>query len=387
MNYSKQSIDEDDVTAVIEVLHSDYLTQGPTVKKFEDAIAERVGAKHAVAVSNGTAGLHLACLAAGVSPEGRGITSTLSFVASANCLLYAGMEAHLTDIDPKTLGIATTKLEQVLTKKNIDIVIPVHFAGLASNSREIKEMSQSSCIIEDACHALGGTYDDGSPVGCGKYSDMSVFSFHAIKPITTGEGGLVVTNNDNYAHRLRLLRNHGIERDPGYFEANSDQRGNFPPWFYEQQSLGFNYRLSDIQAALGLSQLNKLEKFCCRRREIALHYDEAFSSLPFRIFHSSPAQRNRSGLHLYLIHIDWENLEINRADFMQNLSKNNINTQVHYIPIHLQPYYARSHKYEPGVFSAAEHYYNGCLSLPLFAAMTDEDVERVVINIKKAFEI
>jgi len=387
VNYGSQCIDEDDISAVIKVLRSDYITQGPVVTQFESAIAERVGAKHAISVSNGTAGLHLACMAAGTDQNSRGVTSTLSFIASANCLIYTGAEADLIDIDPATLNMSAKRLQQHLNQNEADIVIPVHFAGLASDNAAIKEISGPRCIIEDACHALGGTYEDGSPIGSGKYADMTVFSFHPVKPITTGEGGMVVTNNDEYARQLRLMRNHGIERDVSRFSTTKSQSKKPLPGYYEQQTLGFNYRLNDIQAALGLSQLGKLDKFLARRREISLYYDQVFSELPIEIPHSDQKNRNRSGLHLYLIHVNWEKIGRNRADFMGYLASNNIGSQVHYIPIHRQPYHVERYGYKPQEFSATEHYYSGCLTLPLFPAMTDEDVELVVQIVKSAFEI
>jgi UDP-4-amino-4,6-dideoxy-N-acetyl-beta-L-altrosamine transaminase len=387
INYGRHDIDEEDISAVVKVLRSDFVTQGPVVAQFESAIAERVGAKHAIAVSNGTAGLHLACMVAGADQNSRGVTSTLSFVASANCLIHAGAEADLIDIDPATLNLSAKHLKRHLDQNEAEIVIPVHFAGLATDNAAIKEVSGSRCIIEDACHALGGTYEDGSPIGSGKYADMSVFSFHPVKPITSGEGGMVVTNNDEYARRLRLIRNHGIERDEARFSSTEGLTKESLPWYYEQQALGFNYRLNDIQAALGLSQLGKLDKFLSRRQEISLHYDQAFSDLPIEIPHSNPKYRSRSGLHLYLIHVDWKKIGTNRADFMRYLAGNNINTQVHYIPIHRQPYHVERYGYEPQDFAAAEHYYYGCMTLPLFPAMTDEDVELVVKVVKSEFEI
>jgi UDP-4-amino-4,6-dideoxy-N-acetyl-beta-L-altrosamine transaminase len=387
IGYGRQSIDRSDIDAVVATLNSDYLTQGPAVERFEGALAERVGARHAVAVSNGTAALHLACLAAGVGPGDRGATSAITFAASANCIAYCGGEVAFIDIDRDSLGLSRPALAQLLAGDSpLKTVIPVHMAGLADGVAEIRALTGRLPLIEDAAHALGGTYACGRPVGCGAYSDMAIFSFHPVKSITTGEGGAIVTNDGDLARRLRMLRNHGLERDPQYFtSADAFEGGHARPWHYEQTLLGFNYRMTDIQAALGLSQLAKLDRFLARRRDIARRYDDAFGKLAnLRLPQSAPTQRARSGLHLYIAEIDFDALKTTRARFMARLRERGIGSQVHYIPVYRHPYYANRYRLDPARFANAEAYYSRCLSLPLFPAMTDEDVERVVTAVSEA---
>src|SRR5262245_30513187 len=318
LGYGRQSIDRADVEAVVEALNSDFLTQGPTVGRFEAALAERCGARHAIAVSNGTAALHLACLAAGIGPGDVGLTPAITFAASANCIRYAGGEAAFADIDPATLGLSPRALEQVLAASpQIKAVIPVDLAGLACGSAEIRRLAGNRVVIEDAAHAIGGSYADGRPIGSGAHCDMTIFSFHPVKAMTTGEGGAVLTNDPELARRVRLLHSHGIERDPTRFTGpNTREDGRAKPWLGEQQMLGFNYRLTDVQAALGLSQLAKLDRFLHRRREIARRYDEAFGTLSaMRLPQSSPAERARSGHHLYIVIVDFERLRTTRTAF------------------------------------------------------------------------
>ena len=279
-------------------------------------MAERVGARHAVAVSSGTAGLHIACLAAGVGPGDRGLTAAITFAASANCLLYAGADAGFVDIDRDALGMTPAMLEKTLASApQTKAVIPVHLSGLAHASAEIRTLAKGRIVIEDAAHSVGGSYACGKPVGCGAYADMSVFSFHPVKTITTGEGGAVVTNDGELARRLRALRSHGIERDAARFVgADAREDGRVKPWLYEQQMLGFNYRMTDIQAALGLSQLGKLDRFLERRRAIARRYDEAFGKLPHvRLPQSAPRDRARSGHHLYIALFDFAAMRTTRT--------------------------------------------------------------------------
>ena len=381
LGYGRQSIDQSDVDAIVAVLQSDFLTQGPAVEHFESAFAERVGARYAVAVSSGTAGLHIASLAAGVGPGDRGLTAAITFAASSNCLLYAGAEAGFVDIDRDTLGLAPAALERALkATPQVKAVIPVHLAGLAHGTAEVRALAKDRIVIEDAAHAVGGIYACGKPVGCGAYSDMSVFSFHPVKTITTGEGGAVVTNDAELARRLRMLRSHGIERDASRFVGDdAREAGKNKPWLYEQQMLGFNYRMTDIQAALGLSQLAKLDLFLDRRRAIARRYDEAFAKLPHaRMPQSSPQDRARSGHHLYIALFDFAALGTTRAAFMTKLRALGIGSQVHYIPVYRHPYYVERYGIDPAAFPNAEHYYSRCLSLPFYPALTDEDVERVI---------
>jgi perosamine synthetase len=381
LGYGRQNINRSDIDAVIAVLESDFLTQGPRVERFESALAERVGARHAVAVSSGTAALHIACLAAGIGPSDCGLTSAVTFAASSNCLLYAGADASFVDIDCDSLGMTPTALERALGQKaGATVIVSVHLAGLAHEAAAIRSLAKERIVIEDASHAVGGRYDCGKPIGCSAYSDMCVFSFHPVKTITTGEGGAVVTNDGDLARRLRMLRSHGIERDASHFEGgDASEGGELKPWLYEQQLLGFNYRMTDIQAALGLSQLNRLEQFLERRRAIARRYDEAFARLPhLRLPQSLPEQRGRSGHHLYIVLVDFAALCTTRTVFMSKLREQGIGTQVHYIPVYRQPYYVKRYGFDPAAFPESEAYYARCLSLPFYPGLTDEDVEHVI---------
>jgi perosamine synthetase len=386
LGYGRQNINRSDIDAVVAVLESDFLTQGPQVERFEAALAERVGARHAVAVSSGTAALHIACLAASIGPSDRGLTSAVTFAASSNCLLYAGADAGFIDIDRDGLGIAPAALERALrNESDVNAIVSVHLAGLAHEAAAIRSLAQKRIVIEDASHALGGHYDCGKPVGCGAYSDMCVFSFHPVKTITTGEGGAVLTNDDDLGRRLRMLRNHGIERDTSRFVGGDEREGGEPkPWLYEQQLLGFNYRMTDIQAALGLSQLNRLEQFLERRRAIARRYDEAFARLPHVYLPQSlPEQRARSGHHLYIVLFEFAAMHTTRTAFILKLREQGIGTQVHYIPIYRQPYYVKRYGLDATAFRESESYYARCLSLPFYPGLTDQDIEHVIATITR----
>jgi perosamine synthetase len=386
LGYGRHTIDRSDIDAVVAVLESDFLTQGPQIERFEAALTERIGARHAVAVSSGTAALHIACLAAGIGPGDRGLTSAVTFAASSNCLLYAGADASFVDIDNDGLGMAPVALERALGDgQDVKVIVSVHLAGLAHETAAIRSSAKGCIVIEDASHAIGGRYACGRPVGCGAYSDMCVFSFHPVKTITTGEGGAVVTNDGDLARRLRMLRSHGIERDASRFVgSDASEGGRLKPWLYQQQLLGFNYRMTDIQAALGLSQLNRLEQFLERRREIARRYDEAFALLPhLRLPQSVPEQRGRSGHHLYIVLFDFAALRTTRTVFMLNLREQGIGTQVHYIPVYRQPYYMKRYGFDPAAFPESEAYYAGCMSLPFYPGLTDEDVERVIATVTR----
>ena len=382
LGYGRQSISEEDIRSVEKVLRGNYLTQGPVVERFESALAEHVGAKHAIACSNGTAGLHLACLAADLPAGSKGVTTTMSFAASANCMLYTKINADLLDIDEDTLNLSPDLLKYHIDTNEVDLVIPVHFAGLAADSSRIREICAKQIIIEDACHSLGGSYENGSPVGCGDFSNMSVFSFHPVKPMTTGEGGAITTNDPELARRLKLYRNHGIERNPDNFINSGVKKSDVAPWYYEQQTLGFNYRLTEIQAALGLSQLNKLQKFRTRRSEIAHFYDSELNHLPISLVQETPNYRKRSGNHLYIIRVDWDSIGLSRSNVMRALQQRKIGSQVHYIPIHQQPFHASNFSDKIKGFPNAEKYYSECLSIPFFPEMTQEDAQRVVGALK-----
>lgn len=382
LGYGRQTVDEADIAAVVGVLKGDFLTQGPAVERFEAALAERVGARHAIAVANGTAALHIACLAAGLGPDDAALVPTLTFVATANAPIYCGATARLTDVDADSLSMTPSTVRRLTALyDDVKAVMPVHFAGLATASAELRAVAGDRIVIEDACHALGGTYEDGSPVGGCAHSDMAVFSFHPVKPVTTGEGGAVTTNDDEFARRLRLFRNHGIERDSARFVNVPRARGDDAEdarWRYQQQVLGFNYRMTDMQAALGITQLDKLDEFIVRRHEIAAYYDERFSRLAnLEIPQSGADQRARSGLHLYQIHVDFSAIGKSRTQVMAALKAGGIGTQVHYTPVHWQPFHA-SAPVPNGGLANAEHHYSQTLSIPLFPSLTDEDTEYVV---------
>jgi len=381
IGYGRQTIDRDDIEAVVTALSSDYLTQGPAVDRFEAALAERCGARYAIAVSSGTAALHIASLASGMTPGDFGYTAAITFAGSANCLLYAGGEAGFVDIDLDHLGMAPSALQRALAARpDAKVVIPVHMAGLACDAAEIRALVGSRVVIEDAAHALGGTYRSGRPVGCCEHAHMTILSFHPVKSITTGEGGAVLTNDADLAHRLRLLRSHGFERDPALWIGTDTQENGQPkPWLAEQQILGFNYRMSDIQAALGLSQLAKLDRFIARRRAIAQRYDAAFAGLAaMKLPQSAAESRARSALHLYIVLIDFEALGTTRTAVMQELRKQGIGSQVHYVPVYRHPFYSNRYEINPQDFPTAEGYAARCLSLPIHPEMGDEEIERVI---------
>lgn len=381
LQYGRQVIDGTDIEAVVDVLQSDFLTQGPLVERFEAALAERVGARHAVAVSSGTAALHIACIAAGVGPGDRGLTSAITFAASANCVIYASGNAGFVDIDAAALGMSPAALAQAIQiAPSVKVVIPVHLAGLAHAMTEVREIAGGRIVIEDAAHALGGLYPSGKAVGCCAYSDLTVFSFHPVKQITTGEGGAVLTNDAELARRLKLLRNHGIEREPARFIGDEIEEDGLPkPWLSQQQMLGFNYRMTDIQAALGLSQLRKLDRFLARRREIAGRYDNALAKLPFvRLLQVGSQERARSGLHLYIVWFDFEAMRTTRTAVMTKLKESGVGSQVHYMPVYHHPFHAQREAIGCDRFPQAEEYYRGCLSLPLHPGLTDENIECVI---------
>lgn len=379
LGYGRQTIDEVDIAAVVATLRGDYLTQGPAVVVFEQALAEYVGARYAVAVANGTAALHVACLAAGLRSGDCGVTQALTFAASANCMAYCGARPDLVDVDPDTLYMSSDSLREHLEQvPQCKVVIPVAMGGLSTGLARIREIAGERIIIEDACHALGGRIEQGAPVGGSGYADMTVFSFHPVKPITTGEGGAIVTDREDLYRRMLALRSHGIVRAPDllFDPYHADE-----PWYYEQQVLGYNYRLCDIQAALGRSQLQRIDTLISRRRDIAQYYDREFSDLEgVRFVQATPDFRQRSGHHLYALRIAFEDLGITRTAMMMALKAEGIGSQVHYIPVHYHPYYRQ--RFIDRRFAVAESYFQECLTLPCYPGLDDADLQRVVTGVK-----
>ncbi len=374
--YGRQDIRQEDIDAVVEVLKSDLITQGPVVPRFEEAVAAKVGARYGVAVNSGTSALHVACLALGLGPGDRLWTSPITFVASANCGLYCGAEVDFVDIDPVTYNLSPDALETKLTdaeeKRCLpDIVIPVHLCGQSCEMERIHELSQSYGfkVIEDASHALGGRYLD-DPVGCCRYSDITVFSFHPVKIITTGEGGMAVTNDAALAEKMQLLRSHGITRDPELMTHTSEG-----PWYYQQIDLGYNYRMTDIQAALGISQLNRLDEYVIRRHEIAERYDRLLSDLPVTVPFQHPDAY--SSWHLYVIRLQPDAMTKTHREVFAFMRESGIGVNLHYIPVHTQPWYERM-GFKKGDYPEAERYYAEVISLPMYPTMTEEQQDGVV---------
>lgn len=378
--YGRQSVSDEDISAVIEVLRSDFLTQGPAIEVFERAMAEYCGVRHAVAVSSGTAALHVACLASGLGPGDLLWTAPITFVASANCALYCGADVDFVDIDPATWTMDVDKLEAKLVEADAvgrlpKIVAPVHFGGLSCDMQRVDELAKryGITILEDAAHALGGRYA-GAPVGSCRYSDMAMFSLHPVKSITTGEGGLVCTNDDQLAERMRVLRTHGITRDPEQMEGESEGG-----WYYEQVSLGFNYRLTDIQAALGTSQLGRLDEFVRHRNSLAARYRDLLAGLPLRW--QSGSDDAYSAYHLFAVRLTEDAPP--RGVVFERMRNAGVNVNVHYIPVHLQPYYAAL-GFSRGDFPAAEEYYERAITLPLYPDLTEEQQNEVVSALREA---
>jgi UDP-4-amino-4,6-dideoxy-N-acetyl-beta-L-altrosamine transaminase len=381
--YGRQSISESDIQAVVDVLRSAFLTQGPAVERFECSISDYCGVKHAVAVNSATSALHIACLAAGLGPGDILWTSPNTFVATANCGLYCGASVDFVDIDPLTYNLSVHALAEKLiqaerTGRLPKVVIPVHFAGQPCEMSRLAELGREYgfTVIEDASHAIGGTYQ-GEPVGNCRYSDMTVFSFHPVKIITTGEGGVVTTNNTELHERLTRLRSHGITRDPDLMGGKSHGA-----WYYQQIELGFNYRMTDMQAALGASQMKRLDEFVTRRHEIARRYNHTLSDLPLILPWQS--QEVYSAFHLYVVRIDRGKTKISRRQLFDVLRDASIGVNVHYIPVHTQPHY-RNLGFGDGMFPEAESYYEEAISLPIFAAMMGDQQDRVVAVVKRIF--
>jgi len=375
ISYGRQCLDEKDVEAVVGVFGSGFLTQGPKVKEFENALGEYCGAKHVVAFSSGTAALHGAYFAGGLEEGDEIITSPMTFMATANAALYLGGRPVFVDIEPDTGNLDAELIEPAITEKT-KAVVPVHFAGHPVDMESVVAATAGHdlILIEDACHALGATYRDRRIGDCA-YSDMVVFSFHPVKAITTAEGGAVVTDNETYYKRLLMFRHHGITKDPDDFQAAEDKPG---PWYHEMQYLGYNYRLSDLHSALGLSQLGKLDRFVERRRRIAEMYRCAFGDNPF---FDLPVEREyaRSAYHLYCIRLK-DNCTSWKKEIFSRLRRRNISPQVHYIPVHLQPYYQRL-GYRRGACPNAEDFYLREVSVPLYPSLSDEQVDYVARNL------
>lgn len=377
LSYGRQWIDDTDIEAVTNVLKGDWLTQGPNVAEFEQAICDYTGAKYCVAVANGTAALHLAVLALQIESGMEGITTPNTFAASANCLVYVGIKPVLADIRPDTYNIDFEAIKKKATVKT-SVIVAVDFAGQPADLEEIYPWAKRKGIkvIEDAAHAIGTKYADGSMVGSCKYSDLTTFSFHPVKTITTGEGGAITTNDEKLYQRLIMLRTHGITKEPSALKQNPG------PWYYEMQLLGFNYRLTDFQSALGISQLGKMAKFRQRRQEIVAKYNQAFANIANLV---APMEKEGvdSVFHLYVVKIDFAKIGKTRQEAMEELKAKGVGTQVHYIPVHFLPYYQENYGYKEGDYPIAEAYYAQCLSLPLFPKMTDNDVEMVIAAVKE----
>ena len=370
--YGRQWVGEEDIQAVVEVLCSDWLTTGPLVEKFEAAVAEFVGAEHAVAISNGTAALHASVYAAGIGPGDEVIVPAMTFAASANCAIYQGATPAFADVDPETLLLDPRQVAERLTPRT-KAVVAVDYAGQPCDYDALREITERHglVLIDDACHAIGGGYR-GRAVGT--LADLNTFSFHPVKHITTGEGGAVTTNDAEMARRLRLFRNHGITTD----HRQREKQGS---WFYEMVDLGYNYRLTDIQCALGISQLGRLRGWVARRREIARRYDEAFAGLTSVNPLGVRADVSHA-YHIYVVRLNLERLTTDRAGVFKRLRAEGVGVNVHYIPVHLHPFYRERFGTGPGLCPVAEAAYERILTLPLFPAMSDEDVEAVITAVR-----
>lgn len=382
--YGRQDITEADIQAVVNVLQSDFLTQGPAVPAFERRVADKVGARHALALNSATSALHVACLALDLGPGDCLWTTPVTFVASANCALYCGADVDFVDIDPRTFNLCPQALAQKLQQaeqagKLPKVLVAVHLCGQPCDMQAIHALAQryDFKVIEDASHAIGGKYQS-EYVGSGRYSDITVFSFHPVKIITTAEGGMVLTNDQRLHDKMALLRSHGITRDPALMTHESDG-----PWYYQQVDLGFNYRMTELQAALGLSQMDRLDEYVARRHQLARRYDDLLKALPV----STPwqAPEGYSGLHLYVIRLKLDAIGRTHRQVFEALRELGIGVNLHYIPVHTQPYY-RSMGFAQGDFPQAEQYYSEAISLPMFQTMTDEQQDEVVSALGRALQ-
>jgi perosamine synthetase len=383
--YGRQHLDECDLQAVVDVLRSGQLTQGPMIDRFEEAIRTYVGAEYAVAVSSGTAALHLAAMAANLGPGDALVTSPITFVATANAALYTGARPLFADIDPATIDMSPDQLRARLRKEpKARAVFPVHFGGLPCDMPAITAAADAAgaIVVEDAAHALGATYADGSRVGNCNYSAMTMFSFHPVKAIAAGEGGMITTNDKKIYRRLLRLRSHGINKldDPLEITAQAATDGERNLWYYEMQEIGYHYRITDIQCALALAQLQRLDQFLDRRRELVRAYDEAFAE--FENLCPAQGDRDRSGHHIYVVRIDFKRAGTTRARLMSDLRARDIVTQVHYIPVPMHPLYRRL-GHDPAAYPHAMKYYDEALTIPLYYDLTDEQQRYVVGCLKE----
>ena len=383
--YGRQDIIQTDIDAVIEVLKSDYLTQGNRVPQFEQVVADYCGANHALAVNSATSALHLACRALELGVGDWLWTTPNTFVASANCGLYCGAQVDFVDIDPQTYNLCPKALATKLAKAEIDgclpkVVIPVHLCGTPCDMESINALAKryGFNIIEDSAHAIGGTYQ-GEPIGNGRYSDITVFSFHPVKIITTGEGGMALTNNPTLAERMALLRSHGITRDPALMTHDADG-----PWYYQQIELGYNYRMTELQAALGISQMERLDSYVAQRHSLAQRYNEQLSSLPVVVPYQQ--QDSYSGLHLYVIRLKLDQITSSHQKVFESLREQGIGVNLHYIPIHTQPYY-QNMGFKVGQFPNAEQYYTEAISLPMYPNLSATQQDEVVTALRKALGV
>lgn len=379
--YGRQDIRASDIDAVVSVLRSDFLTQGPMVPRFEQAVATRVRASHAVAVSSATAALHIACVALDLGPGDVLWTVPNTFVASANCARYCGADVDFVDIDPATWNLSVAALEEKLiaarrANRLPKILVPVHFSGQPTDQERIWELAQEFGfrVIEDASHAIGASRA-GEPVGSCRWSDLTVFSFHPVKIITSGEGGMITTNDGALAGSMEMLRSHGITRDPARLQG--ERAG---PWYYEQQTLGFNYRMTDMQAALATSQLTRLDEYLDRRNALAQRYDAALADLPLQLPYIEP--KNRSAFHLYVVRVNWAETRVSRRELFEGLHARGIMANLHYLPVHLQPYY-QALGFRPGQFPQSERYGENAITLPLYPAMTDAMHDEVICALRE----
>lgn len=380
--YGRQDITQADVDAVVDVLRSDFLTQGPMVPHFERVVADHVGAKHALAMNSATSALHVACLALGLGPGDWLWSTPITFVASTNCALYCGAQVDFVDIDPATYNLDAAALERKLVQAERDgrlpkVLVPVHLCGQPCDMAALATLAEryGFAIIEDASHAIGGSYR-GEPIGNGRYSAITIFSFHPVKIVTTAEGGMALTNREDLAARMALLRSHGITRDPTLMEGETEG-----DWYYQQVDLGFNYRMTELQAALGVSQMTRLDAYVARRRALARRYDALLTNLPL----VTPWQHadGRSAFHLYVIRVPQRDGGPTRRAVFDGLRADGIGVNVHYIPVHTQPYY-QAMGFRDGDYPVAESYYSEAISLPMYPTITEAQQDEVVAAVRRA---